>query len=222
MSSIGWVWWQRYSGREVRYHGLDVIHKVVWFPKELMWCHSEEIRCHECSVCDVIKHDHWCHKVWMWCDVDWVWCHTCDKCDDLHICCDVVDRAIHQYRCVCHLWDDTDTVDAMSNMVGEMSGIVVVLSWKQYGDSVHIGYDVINILGVMLYTEGYDVINSCCDSMHTEYEVTGIVCVMTYREWVWYNWYPLFDDTDTVDVVLDIVGQMADITFVLPCVWCHT
>ena len=52
---------------------------------------------------------------------------------------------------------------------------------------MHIGYDVINILGVMLYTEGYDVINSCCDSMPTEYEVTGIVCVMTYREWVWYN-----------------------------------
>ena len=28
----------------------------------------------------------------------------------------------------------------------------------------------------------------------------------------------IFDDTDTVDVVLDIAGQMADITFVLPCV----
>ena len=30
-----------------------------------------------------------------------------------------------------------------------------------------------------------------------------------------------FDDTDTVDVVLDIVGQMADITIVLPYVLCH-
>ena len=38
---------------------------------------------------------------------------------------------------------------------------------------------------------------------------------------VWYNWYSRFDDTDTVDVVLDTVGQMADIMFVLPCVWCH-
>ena len=39
---------------------------------------------------------------------------------------------------------------------------------------------------------------------------------MSYREWVSYNLYPGFDDTDTVDVVLDIVGQMADITFALP------
>ena len=44
---------------------------------------------------------------------------------------------------------------------------------------------------------------------------------MSYREWVWYNSYPGFDDTDTVDVVLDIVGEMADITFVLPYVLCH-
>ena len=45
--------------------------------------------------------------------------------------------------------------------------------------------------------------------------------VMSYREWVSYNLYPGFDDTDTVDVVLDIVGQMADITFALPYVLCH-
>ena len=123
---------------------------------------------------------------------------------------------------MCHLCDETDTVAVMSNMVGEMSGIGVVLSWKQYGDSVHIGYDVINTLAVMLYIEGYNVINICFDSMDTEYDVTRILCVMSYREWVWYNWYREFDDTDTVDVVLDIVGQIADITFLLPCVWCHT
>ena len=166
MSSILWLWWHRYSGREVRYSGLDVIHKVVWCPKEWMWCHIEEIWCHECSVCDVIKHGHWCHNVWMWCDVDWVWCYTCDKCDDFPTC-DVMDTVIHPYRCVCHLCDDTDTVAVMSNMVGEMSGIFVVLSWKQYGDSIRIGYALTNILGVMLYVEGYDVINSCCYSMHT-------------------------------------------------------
>ena len=159
-----------------------------------------------------------CHKVWMWCDVDQVWCHTCAKCDDLHTCCDVIDTALHRYRCVCHLCDDTDTVAVVSKMEGEMSGIVVVLSWKQYGESVHIGYDVINILGVMLYREGFNVINSCCDSMHTKNHVTRIQCVMSYRECVWYKWYPVFDDTDTVDVVLDIVCQMADVTFVLPCV----
>ena len=144
------------------------------------------------QCCDVIKHDHWCHKVWMWCDVDWVWCHMCAKCDDLHTCCDVINTAIHQYRCVCHLCDDTDTVAVVSNMVCQMSGIVVVLSWKQYGDSVHIGYDVINILGVMLSIEMYNVINSCCDSMHTELDVPRIVCVMSYREWVWYKWYPVW------------------------------
>ena len=155
----------------------------------------------------------------MW--LNCIWCHMCAKCDDLHICCDVIDRVMHRYRCVWHLCDDTDTVAVMSNMGGEMSGIVIVLSWKHYGDSICIGYDVINILGVMLYTEGYDVTNNCFDSMHTEYDVTHIVCVISYREWLWYNWYLVIDDTDTVVVELDIACQMADITFELPCVWCH-
>ena len=167
---------------------------------------------------EVIKHDHWCHKVWMWCDVDRIWCHMCAKCDDLHTCCDVIDRAIHWYRCVYHLCDDTDTVAVISNMVGEMSGIVVVFSWKQYGDSVHIGY-VINILGVMLYIDWYNVINCCCYSMHREYDVTRIAWAMSYREWYGIT-DTLFDDTHTVDVLLDTVGQMADIMFVLPCMWC--
>ena len=63
--------------------------------------------------------------------------------------------------------------------------------------------------------------------MHIEYDVIHIMRVMLFREWVCYNWYPGFDDTDTMDVVLDIVGQMADMTFVLPYVlypilgvWC--
>ena len=149
MSSTVWVWWHRYSGREVRYSEHYVIHKVMWCPKEWMWCHRKEIWCHEFHVCDVIKHDHWCHIVWIWWDVDCVWCHICAKCDDLHTCCDVIDRVIHWNSCVCHLCDDTDTVAVISNMAGEMSGIVV-FSWKQYGHSVNIGYDVINILGVKL------------------------------------------------------------------------
>ena len=41
---------------------------------------------------------------------------------------------------------------------------------------------------------------------------------MSYRELVKYNWYTGFDDTDPVDVVSDIEGEMADITFVLSCV----
>ena len=52
---------------------------------------------------------------------------------------------------MCHLCDETDTVAAMSNMSGEMSGIVFVFSRKRYGDSVHIVYDVIYILGVKLF-----------------------------------------------------------------------
>ena len=123
---------------------------------------------------------------------------------------------MHRYRCVCHLRDDTDTISVMPNMVGEMSGLGIVLSWKQYGDSVHIGYDVIDTLGVMLYIEAYNVINICFGSMDTEYDVRRIVCVMSYREWVWYNWYREFDDTDRVDAVLDIVGQIEDISF-----YCH-
>ena len=111
----------------------------------------------------------------------------CAKCDNLHACCDVIDRGMHRYRCVCHLCDYTDTVAVTSNMVGEMSGIGIVLSCKQYGDIIHIGYDVINTLGVTLFIEGYNGINICCDSMDTEYDVTRIVCVMSYREWVWYN-----------------------------------
>ena len=36
-----------------------------------------------------------------------------------------------------------------------------------------------------------------------------------------YNLYPGSDDTDRADVVLDIVGQMADITVALPYLLCH-
>ena len=50
----------------------------------------------------------------------------------------------------------------------------------QYSDSVHIGYEVINILDLMLYIEGYNVINNCCDRRHIEYDATRIVCVMSY------------------------------------------
>ena len=40
----------------------------------------------------------------------------------------VVMSLIQQYRCVCHLCDDRDTVAVLSNIVGEMSGIDIVLS----------------------------------------------------------------------------------------------
>ena len=85
-------------------------------------------------------------------------------------------------------------------------------------DLIYIGYDVIKILCLMPYVYGHDVIKSSCDVMHTEYDVIHIVCVKSSREWVSYNLYTGFDDTDTVDVVSDIEGEMADITFVLSCV----
>ena len=177
----------------------------------------------------------WCHKTWsfMSYSVNVMGCrlgmmsYVCQVWGLTHLLW-FINRAICRYRGVCHLCDDTDTVAVMSNMAGEMSFIVVVLSWHQYGYSAHIGYDVINILDVKIYIEVCNVLNSSCDSMHTEYDVKHIVCVMSYREWVWYNRYPGFDDTDAVDVVLYTLGQMADITFVLPYVlcqilgvWCH-
>ena len=69
-------------------------------------------------IIDVIKSEH---------DVMYI------RCDD--ICVPnvttytlVVMSLTERCRCVCHLCDDTDTVTVMSNMVGEMSGIGVVLS----------------------------------------------------------------------------------------------
>ena len=201
MSSIEWVWWHRYSGPEVRYSVVVVIHNVMWCPKELMWCHIEEYWCHECSVRDVLEHDHWCHKVWIWCDVDRVWYHTQSN--------PIRAPSVMTYTLVVIssiLWYIDTDVSAICDMTqilwlwcqngGEMSGIVVVLSWKQYGDSIHIVYDIINILGVMLYIEGYNVINSCCYSMHREYDVTRIVWAMSYREW--------YGITDTLGLMTQI------------------
>ena len=105
-------------------------------------------------------------------------------------------RVIRRYRCLCRLCDDTETVAVMSNMVGEMSGVFVVFSWNRYGDSVLIGYDVINIVGVKLYLEVCNVLKSCSDSMHTVYDVTCIVSDVIQRvgvvkliPWVWWHSY---------------------------------
>ena len=67
-------------------------------------------------------------------------------------------------------------------------------------------YDVINILCVMSYLYGCDVIKCSCDVMHTDCDVIHRVCVMAYRELVWYNLCTGLDDTDRVDVVSDIEG----------------
>ena len=47
------------------------------------------------------------------------------------------------------------------------------------GDIIYIGYDIINVQGVMSYIQGCDVIKSSCDAMHTEYDVIHILCVMS-------------------------------------------
>ena len=46
---------------------------------------------------------------------------------------------------------------------------------------IYIGYDVINILDVMSYLYGCDVIMYLCDVMHTEYDVIDIVCNVIQR-----------------------------------------
>ena len=84
------------------------------------------------------------------------------KCDDLHTCCDVIHKAIHRYRCVCHLCDDTDTVAVMSNRVGELSDIDVCSHESRMGDIIYILYDVINIIFVTSNIEGCDVIKGSC------------------------------------------------------------
>ena len=43
---------------------------------------------------------------------------------------------------------------------------------------------------------------------------------MSYREWC-NTTETRFDDTDTADVVTDIEGEMADISFVLYCVYSY-
>ena len=43
------------------------------------------------------------------------------------------------------------------------------------GEIIYIGYDVINILGVMSHLYGCDVIKCSCDVMHTECDVIHIV-----------------------------------------------
>ena len=49
------------------------------------------------------------------------------------------------------------------------------------GDIIYIGYDVINIMDVMSYLYGCDVINCSCEVMHTECDVIHILCNVIQR-----------------------------------------
>ena len=49
------------------------------------------------------------------------------------------------------------------------------------GDIIYIAYDVINILAMMSYLYGSDVIKCSCDVMHTECDVMDIVCNVIQR-----------------------------------------
>ena len=49
------------------------------------------------------------------------------------------------------------------------------------GDIIYIGYDVINIVDVMSYLYGCDVIKCSCDAMHIECDVIHIVCSIIHR-----------------------------------------
>ena len=48
-------------------------------------------------------------------------------------------------------------------------------------DIICIGYDVINILDVMSYLYGCDIIKCSCDVMHTECDVIHRVCNVIER-----------------------------------------
>ena len=85
------------------------------------------------------------------------------------------------------------------------------------GEIIYIGYDVINIMDVMSYLYGCDVIKCSCEVRHTECDVIHIVCNDTQRVGKM-QLIPWVDGTDTVDVVSIIEGEMADITFVWSCV----
>ena len=49
------------------------------------------------------------------------------------------------------------------------------------GYIIYIGYDIINILDVMSYLYGCDVIKCSCYVMHTEYDVIHGVCNVIQR-----------------------------------------
>ena len=87
----------------------------------------------------------------------------------------------------------------MTNTVGDMPGIVVLFSWNSMGDIIYIGYDVINIVDVMSYLYGCDIIKCSCDAMHTECDVIHIVCTVIQRvgviqliHMVWWHRYSGF------------------------------
>ena len=49
------------------------------------------------------------------------------------------------------------------------------------GDIIYIEYDIINILDVMSYLYGCDVINGSCDATHAECAYIHIVCNVIQR-----------------------------------------
>ena len=57
-----------------------------------------------------------------------------------------------------------------------MLGRVLSCHESSMGDTIYIGYDVINTRDVISYLYGCDVIKCSCDVMHTECDVIHIVC----------------------------------------------
>ena len=119
-----------------------------------------------------------------------MWCMVCMRsymcnCEDFHNCCEGIDRV-----------GVTTQMQWLSNTVGEMPGIVILFSWNSRVYIIYIGYDVINILDVMSYLFGCDVIKCSCEVMHTECDVIHIVCNVIQRvgvtkliHWFWWHRY---------------------------------
>ena len=90
---------------------------------------------------------------------------------------------------------------------------------------IYIGYGVINILDVMSYLYGCDVIMCSYDVMHTECDVIPIVCNVIWRvgliqliHWVWQIYLLCCHVCDAIYSVCDVM-KAVDVMWLLH--WCE-
>ena len=98
------------------YRGFDIISRVVWWPKDWVWCYIYFILCHREGGCDVIKKR--VRFQWRWCDdID-----TEGAMSDTGLCCpawsgcDIINTVV---------W--CDRVGALSSALQRMSYLCWVL-----------------------------------------------------------------------------------------------
>ena len=126
----------------------------------------------------------WVFMMTFVCQVWWLpymWCHRYSGCDDTH------------------------TVAVMSNIVGEMTGIVVVLSWKQYG-----------------WYHGWYTVSSDAATVDAMSDILG---VMTWIQCVWYHrvvcyhkectWWHTYATCDVLDSCCDVFDKVGIMTYIV-------